>query len=237
MKAIIMAGGYGSRLRPLTNLLPKPMVPIINKPIISFIVSLLKKHGIVDIAITLGYKPECIIDYFRDGSDQGVSITYFVEQTPLGTAGSVKNAADFIDDEVLIISGDAFTNLDIDQLIDFHHSHDGLLTMGCKEMDDVSAFGVICKDSRGKILSFKEKPRESAEHSVNTGIYVMSRELLEYIPCGVKFDFARDLFPMVMGDIFAMDIDGYWSDIGTLSSYYLTNNEVANHLEYYGIII
>lgn len=237
MKAIIMAGGYGTRLRPLTNELPKPMVPIINKPIIAFIVNLLKKHGITDIAITLGYKPECIMNYFGDGSDYGVDISYYVEDVPLGTAGSVKNTGDFITDEVVIISGDAFTDIDLTKLIDYHHIKGGLLTMAVKYIDEVSSFGVVRAAEDGEIISFIEKPKESPDHNVNTGIYVMSREALDYIPRGYKYDFAKDLFPTLMGRLYAAEMDGYWSDIGTLSSYYLTNNEVANHLVEYGILI
>lgn len=226
MKAIIMAGGFGSRLRPLTDILPKPMMPIINKPIIEYIVELLKSHGIVDIAMTLGYKPEKITEYFGDGARFGVNIRYFIEDTPLGTAGSVKATGDFICDSAVIISGDAFTNIDLSKMIAEHLSTNATMTMAVKYVDDVCSFGVVKYDENKSITAFAEKPKFSLEHMVNTGIYIVEKTVLEFIPEG-RYDFSKDLFPRIMPLMKVYEMQEYWSDIGTLSSYYLTNNDVA----------
>ena len=236
MQAVIMAGGYGTRLRPLTNELPKPMVPIIDKPIIHYIINTLKKYGITDIIVTLGYKPERIIDYLGDGSDFGVSVRYSVENVPLGTAGGVKQIAEMIDGTFIVISGDALTNIDLNSMLKFHMSHGKLITMAVKEMDDVSGFGVVRCDDNGNVTSFIEKPKHSLDKLVNTGIYIIEKNVLDDIPEG-KYDFARELFPEMMGNLSAYRMRGYWSDIGTLSSYYLTNNYVALNPEPFGAVL
>ena len=236
MQAVIMAGGYGTRLKPLTNELPKPMVPIIDKPIINYIINTLKKYGITDIIVTLGYKPERIIDYLGDGSDLGVKVRYSVENIPLGTAGGVKKIADMIDGTFVVISGDALTNIELDSMMSHHMSHGKLMTMAVKEMDDVTGFGVVKCDEDGAVTSFIEKPKHSLDKLVNTGIYILEKKVLNYIPEG-KYDFARDLFPAMMNNLSAYRMKGYWSDIGTLSSYYLTNNYVALNPEPFGAVL
>ncbi len=236
MQAVIMAGGYGTRLKPLTNELPKPMVPIIDKPIINYIINTLKKYGITDIIVTLGYKPERIIDYLGDGSDLGVKVRYSVENIPLGTAGGVKKISDMIDGTFVVISGDALTNIELDSMMSHHMSHGKLMTMAVKEMDDVTGFGVVKCDEDGAVTSFIEKPKHSLDKLVNTGIYILEKKVLNYIPEG-KYDFARDLFPAMMNNLSAYRMKGYWSDIGTLSSYYLTNNYVALNPEPFGAVL
>ena len=236
MQAVIMAGGYGTRLKPLTNELPKPMVPIIDKPIINYIINTLKKYGITDIIVTLGYKPERIIDYLGDGSDLGVKVRYSVENIPLGTAGGVKKISDMIDGTFVVISGDALTNIELDSMMSHHMSHGKLMTMAVKEMDDVTGFGVVKCDEDGAVTSFIEKPKHSLDKLVNTGIYILEKKVLNYIPEG-KYDFARDLFPAMMDNLSAYRMKGYWSDIGTLSSYYLTNNYVALNPEPFGAVL
>ena len=231
-----MAGGYGTRLKPLTNELPKPMVPIIDKPIINYIINTLKKYGIIDIIVTLGYKPERIIDYLGDGSDLGVKVRYSVENIPLGTAGGVKKISDMIDGTFVVISGDALTNIELDSMMSHHMSHGKLMTMAVKEMDDVTGFGVVKCDEDGAVTSFIEKPKHSLDKLVNTGIYILEKKVLNYIPEG-KYDFARDLFPAMMNNLSAYRMKGYWSDIGTLSSYYLTNNYVALNPEPFGAVL
>lgn len=226
MQAVIMAGGYGTRLRPLTNELPKPMVPIINKPIIVYLIELLQRYGITDIILTLGYKPEAIMNCLGDGSNYGVKLTYVTESVPLGTAGGVKNVSKFIDGTFLVMSGDAFTNINVRKLLNHHFDNNKLATLAVKEVPDPSGFGVVKIDKYNVIREFIEKPLSTAEKLVNTGIYVFEREVLDLIPNGA-YDFGRELFPRLLGELSAYDMTEYWSDIGTLSSYYLTNNDVV----------
>lgn len=234
MQAVIMAGGYGTRLRPLTNEIPKPMVPIIDKPIIEYIVLHLKKYGFTDIIVTLGYKPEEIMSYLGDGSKYGVQIRYNIESTPLGTAGSVKAVYEILEKTFLVISGDSFTNVNLYEVAKYHATHPKAITMVVKELDDVKGFGVVKFDEDGDIQDFVEKPETSKLKFVNTGMYMIEKKILQTIPEG-KFDFSRDLFPTVLDEMKAYVMREYWSDIGTLSSYYLTNNEVALNPQNFGV--
>ncbi|MDR3293523.1 MAG: nucleotidyltransferase family protein [Clostridiales bacterium] len=229
MKAIIMAGGFGTRLRPLTNEIPKPMIPIIDKPIMLYIVELLKNYGYTEIGATLSYKPEMIIDYFKDGSDFGVKMSYFVETTPLGTAGSIKNAADFLGDNFLVVSGDAFTDIDLNEFAAYHFSHNALFTLACKRLDDTAGFGVLTEEG-GAVTKFIEKPEVSRPGLVNTGIYMIDKRVLDLIPDGF-YDFGKALLPALVGNgLFAYKTDRDWSDIGSLTSYYSTNYFVASQM-------
>ena len=229
MKAVIMAGGIGSRLKPLTNDIPKPMVPIIDKPVMQYIIEHLRDHNYKDIAVTLCYKPEVIMDYFGDGSRYGVNLRYFIERQPLGTAGSVKNAAEFLDEDFIIMSGDSFTDIDLGEFRNFHYESGGLFTMAIKYHKDCTGFGAVGCDEYGKVMSFIEKPKEKMSGFVNTGIYFLNREVLDMIPDGF-YDFAKNLMPRLKDNLYAFKTDGYWSDIGTLVSYYDTNLMVANRL-------
>lgn len=224
MKAIIMAGGEGSRLRPLTCGRPKPMVPVMNRPIMTHIVDLLKRHGITDIGVTLQYMPEAIRDYFGNGSEYGVNIHYFVEETPLGTAGSVKNATSFLDETFLVISGDALTDLDLTRAIEFHRRQGALATLVLTRVDCPLEYGVVITAENGKVKQFLEKPGwgEVFSDTVNTGIYVLEPEVLDYFAPGQKFDFSKDLFPLLLADnkpLFGVVLSGYWCDIGNLTQY------------------
>lgn len=143
MQAVIMAGGYGTRLRPLTNIIPKPMVPIIDQPVIEYIVKHLKKYGFEDIIITLGYKPEEIMSFLGDGSRYNVKIRYSIEETPLGTAGSVKSVYDMLNKTFLVISGDSFTNINLYEVAKYHTSHSKAITMVVKELDDVKGLALL----------------------------------------------------------------------------------------------
>lgn len=224
MKAIILAGGKGTRLRPLTTHLPKPMVPLLNKPCMEYIILLLKKHGIVDIGITIQYLGDEIKDYFKDGSDWGVRIRYFEEDRPLGTAGGVKNAESFLDERFLVISGDALTDFNLTEAIAFHESKRGIATMLMKEVDDPTQYGVIETDADGRITRFLEKPswNQVFSHTVNTGIYILEPDIFSYYEKDVMFDFSKDLFPLLLSEnqpMYGVKLDGYWSDIGSLSVY------------------
>lgn len=230
MKAIIMAGGRGSRLMPLTNDIPKPLVKIIDKPVMEHIINLLKKHGITDIGVTLGYKADAIIDRFGDGRQLGVNLTYFVEKEPLGTAGSVKGAAGFLSDTFLVISGDAYTDIDLRRAIDFHKAKNSRFTLIATPHKNPVGMGVLETDHDGKIINFIEKPASPRPSLINCGIYIINKEVLDMIPGGF-YDFGRQLIPRLVGNLYAYVTYDYWSDIGTLSSYYYTNYVVASAME------
>ena len=231
MKAVIMAGGEGTRLRPLTCNMPKPMVPVANRPVMYHIIELLKKHGIKEIAVTLQYMPEKITEYFDDGSEMGVNIRYFIERTPLGTAGSVKNTEDFIDDTFIVISGDALTDIDLSSAIIFHKRKNAVATLVLKRMDIPLEYGVVITDEDGKVIRFLEKPSwgEVFSDTVNTGIYILSPEVLNFVEKGRMFDFSKDLFPMILDKnmpMYGYIASGYWCDIGDIHAYINSNMDV-----------
>jgi len=224
MKAIIMAGGEGSRLRPLTCSRPKPMVPVLNRPVMAHIIELLRKNGITDIGVTLQYQPEAIRDYFASGAEYGVNLQYFIEEIPLGTAGSVKNAAEFLDETFLVISGDALTDLELSQAVEFHKKQGSMATLVLTRVDCPLEYGVVITGKDGRITQFLEKPgwSEVFSDTVNTGIYVLEPEVLEYFAPGQKFDFSQDLFPLLLKNrkpMFGLVLPGYWCDIGNLQQY------------------
>lgn len=224
MRAVIMAGGSGSRLRPLTCDLPKPMVPVVNRPVMHYTVDLLKKHGINEIAVTLAYLPRAIKDYFEDGADFGVRLQYFVEETPLGTAGSVKNAAGFLPGTFIVISGDALTDLDISRAVAFHKERGSQATLVLHRQQIPLEYGVVITDNDGRITRFLEKPSwgEVFSDTVNTGIYILEPEIMNYFEAGRQFDFSKDLFPRLLEDgvpMYGYISDSYWCDIGDLRSY------------------
>ncbi|MBQ7653181.1 MAG: nucleotidyltransferase family protein [Clostridia bacterium] len=223
MKAVILAGGRGSRLMPLTKNLPKPLIPIVDKPIIDYIIEGIKKAGIDEVIVTLGYLGNKIRNYLGNGKRYGIKIRYSYETFPLGTAGGVKNAAKYLDDDFIVMSGDAYTDLDVKDLIE---NAKGLVTIAAHYEADASRFGVMKVGENGLITEFEEKPENPKSHLVNMGIYVFKREILSYIPNGF-YDFSKDLFPRLIGDIYAYESDCFWSDIGTLPSYYSTNYHVV----------
>jgi mannose-1-phosphate guanylyltransferase/phosphomannomutase len=231
MKAIIMAGGEGTRLRPLTCDIPKPMVPIINKPVMEHIVNLLRYYDITNIGATLYYLPDSIKDYFEDGEELGVNIKYFIEEIPLGTGGSVLNAHEFLDDTFIVISGDALTNLDIKKALEFHQIKKSQATLVLKKQPIPLEYGIVITDEEGKITRFLEKPNwgEVFSDTVNTGIYILEPEVLNYYKPGENFDFSKDLFPKLLRDnipMYGYVTEDYWCDIGDLNSYKQTNFDI-----------
>jgi mannose-1-phosphate guanylyltransferase/phosphomannomutase len=234
MKAIIMAGGEGSRLRPLTCARPKPMVPILNRPCMEHIVNLLRDQDIHEIGVTLQYLPEEIRSYFGDGREFGVNLYYYTEDVPLGTAGSVKNAAAFLDETFIVISGDAVTDCSLQEAVDFHKEKGALVTIVLTEVACPLEYGVVITSPEGRITRFLEKPGwgEVFSDQVNTGIYILEPEVLDYIEAGQQVDFSKDVFPglLSMGkDMYAIVIKGkYWCDIGTIEQY------VQAHLDILG---
>ena len=230
MKVLILAGGKGERLRPITNGIPKPMVSMVGTPIIEIIISRLVSYGLKDIILTLGYLGDKIKEYIGDGNKLGANVTYFYENTPLGTAGAVKNAASALSDDFLVVSGDAYFELDFNELIARHYVSGDMATIVVKEVEDARGYGLV-KLSGDKIVRFVEKPEEKQSGIVNTGIYAFKKEIIDYIPDGF-YDFGRDLFPRLIGEMSAFVLDGYWSDIGTLKSYYKTNLKLVEDMQY-----
>ncbi|AEG15247.1 Mannose-1-phosphate guanylyltransferase., Phosphomannomutase [Desulfofundulus kuznetsovii DSM 6115] len=233
MKAIIMAGGEGSRLRPLTCNRPKPMVPVANRPMMSHIVELLKAHGFTDVAVTLQYMPEAIRDYFGNGVRYGINMQYFIEENPLGTAGSVKNAREFLDETFLVISGDALTDLDLTRAVAFHRQRGAMATLVLTRVSCPLEYGVVITKPDGRITQFLEKPGwgEVFSDTVNTGIYVLEPEVLEYIEPGRMVDFSKDLFPLLLREkkpLFGVVLPGYWCDIGNLQQYLQAHQDVLS---------
>ncbi len=228
MKAIILAGGEGKRLQPLTYKKPKPMLPIVNKPVIHHIVELLKRQNIDELFITLHYLPEKIKEYLKDGKELGVSIKYFEEDKPLGTAGSLKAMQEFLEDEFVVISGDAVTDINISKVIDFHKKHNSIATVVLKKVEYPLDYGVAIIDKNNRINKFVEKPRwgEIYSDTVNTGIYVFSKKILEFIIENKQFDFSRDLFPILLEKklpFYGYITESYWKDIGKFSQYKQAN--------------
>jgi mannose-1-phosphate guanylyltransferase / phosphomannomutase len=225
MRAVLMAGGSGTRLRPLTCDLPKPMVPMLNRPIAEHIINLLKRNSITEIIATLYYLPDVMRDYFQDGSDFGVQMTYAVEEEqPLGTAGSVKNIHQWLDDTFITISGDAITDFNLQAAIAFHREKKSKATLILTRVPNPVEFGVVITDKDGRINRFLEKPSlsEIFSDTVNTGTYILEPEVLEYLPENEESDFSQDLFPLLLekGEaMYGYIAEGYWCDVGHLEAY------------------
>jgi mannose-1-phosphate guanylyltransferase/phosphomannomutase len=228
MKAVVMAGGEGTRLRPLTSNQPKPMVSIVGKPCMEHIIELLQRHGFQDVIVTVAFLPQAIRSYFGGGESLGVDISYSVEESPLGTAGSVRLAAARLDDTFLVISGDALCDLDLTKLVEFHREKKSSVTIGLKSVENPLEFGIVVTDGDGRIERFLEKPSwgQVFSDTINTGIYVLEPEVLRHIPTDRPFDFSKELFPLLleMGrPMYGYVMDGYWQDIGNLDQYRQAN--------------
>ncbi len=228
MRAVVMAGGEGTRLRPLTSNQPKPMVPIVGKPCMEHILELLEKHGFDEVIVTLAFLPQAIRSYFGDGDALGLSIEYSVEESPLGTAGSVRLASGKLDDTVLVISGDALCDIDLGKLVEFHREREAAVTIGLKSVENPLEFGIVVTDEEGKIERFLEKPSwgQVFSDTINTGIYVLEPEVLKHVPTDRPYDFSKELFPLLleMGrPLYGMVCDGYWQDIGNLDQFRQAN--------------
>ena len=225
MRAVLMAGGSGTRLRPLTCDLPKPMVPILNRPIAEHIINLLRRNNITEIIATLYYLPDVMRDYFQDGSDFGVQMTYAIEEEqPLGTAGCVKNIQQWLDDTFITISGDAITDFDLQAAIAFHREKKSKATLILTRVPNPVEFGVVITDTDGKIDRFLEKPSlsEIFSDTVNTGTYILEPEIFDYLPENEESDFSKDLFPLLLekGEpMYGYVAEGYWCDVGHLEAY------------------
>src|ERR671916_350527 len=239
MKAIIMAGGQGTRLRPLTSNQPKPMIRIANLPCMEHIVNLLARHDFTDVTVTLQFMPEEIQDYFGDGSDWGVNMRYSIEAPPAGTAGSVKMAEQQLGlegERLLIISGDALTDADLTRLVGFHEERGAEVTMVLKSVENPLDFGIVITEEDGRIVRFLEKPAwgQVFSDTVNTGIYVLEPSVMDGIPDPEKegeYDFSKELFPKLLEQersLYGYVTDAYWEDIGTLEQYASAQRDVLD---------
>jgi mannose-1-phosphate guanylyltransferase/phosphomannomutase len=228
MKAVVMAGGEGTRLRPLTSNQPKPMVSIVGKPCMEHILELLREHGMTDVIVTVAFLPQAIRGYFGDGESLGMEIGYSVEESPLGTAGSVRLAARQLDETFLVISGDALCDVDLSALTAFHRERGAAVTIGLKSVDNPLEFGIVVTDEEGRIERFLEKPSwgQVFSDTINTGIYVLEPEVLRHVPSDRPFDFSKELFPYLleMGrPLYGYVMDGYWQDVGDLDQFRQAN--------------
>ncbi|MBI3753741.1 MAG: mannose-1-phosphate guanyltransferase [Deltaproteobacteria bacterium] len=233
MKAVIMAGGFGTRLRPLTNNLPKPMVPMVNKPMMEHIIELLVRCKITDLISLLYFHPEMIENYFGDGSKFGVKMTYVGASDDLGTAGSVRNAREHLDKPFLVISGDLLTDFDLVKAIEFHRKKKAKATMVLTRVENPLPFGIVITNEDGRIDRFMEKPGwgEVFSDTINTGIYILEPEILDLIPANQEFDFSKDLFPLLLErkePLYGYIADGYWKDVGSLDEYRHANLDILH---------
>jgi mannose-1-phosphate guanylyltransferase / phosphomannomutase len=225
MKAVIMAGGEGTRLRPMTSSMPKPLLPVVNRPIMDHVLHLLRQHGFTETVVTVQFLASLVRNYFGDGEDWGMTLHYATEEAPLGTAGSVGNAADLLRGEpFLVISGDALTDINLTDLVKFHADRGALVTVCLTRVPDPLEFGITIVGEDGRVVRFLEKPTwgQVFSDTVNTGIYVMEPEVLDYVPAGEVVDWSADVFPQMLADgkpIFGYVAEGYWEDVGTHESY------------------
>lgn len=233
MKAVIMAGGFGTRLRPLTCDLPKPMAPMGNRPMMHHIVNLLKGLGIREILSLLYYQPESISEYFGNGSAFDIEMFYVQSEADYGTAGSVRNASEFLDERFVVISGDVLTDIDMTHALKFHEEKGAKATLVLTRVPDPLAFGVVMTSDDGRITRFLEKPQwgEVFSDTINTGIYILEPEVLELIPYQQDFDFSKDLFPMMLEEdmgLYGYVAEGYWRDVGNLEEYQAAHLDILN---------
>lgn len=230
MKAIILVGGEGTRLRPLTLKTPKPLLPIANVPFLERQMRWLRSHSVDEVVLSLGYLPDAFEEYFHENPFDGMTLTYVVEDEPLGTAGAIKYAARNIDDDFIVCNGDVLTTLDLTALKKFHKERQSTATIALTYVDDPSAFGVVPTHDDGQVIAFVEKPpRESApSHWINAGTYILDPSFLELIPEGINVSVERETFPklLVSGSMYASESDCYWLDIGTPQKY------IQAHVDY-----
>jgi mannose-1-phosphate guanylyltransferase len=225
MKAMLLAAGLGTRLRPLTYELPKPMVPILGRPVMEHILRLLARHGFDDVVANLHYFPNLIRGRFGDGSDYGIRLVYSFEPELMGTAGGVRNAREHFGDETfLVISGDALTDIDLTALLRTHSEKGGIATLALKRVDDPREFGVVIVAEDGRVQGFQEKPdpAEALSELGNCGIYMFRREIFDHFPEREFVDWAMDVFPALLESdtsFYVHEIDAYWNDIGSLDEY------------------
>lgn len=224
-RAMIMAAGVGSRLDPLTRIVPKPLVPIVGRPVMEYCLLWLKRHGLKELVANLHHLPEEIKNHFGDGQEWGFDLHYSFEEQLLGTAGGVKKNEEFLrPGTFLVASSDGLTDIDLPDLLNFHRAKKSLATIALREIKETSQYGVVVTDEAGRIVAFQEKPHpaQALSNLVNTGIYVFEPAIFDYIPAGQFFDFGKQLFPLLVAKrlpFYGYPSRGYWCDIGSLPFY------------------
>jgi len=228
LKAVILAGGEGTRLRPLTYGTPKSMVPVLNRPFLEHIITYLRNYRINDVTLALSYRPEVTRNYFGDGSNLGIQLHYTVEDNPLGTAGAVKNAEQYLDNTFAVLNGDIFTELNIADMLAFHRSKGAKATIALTWVDNPCAFGIVETDNDNKVRRFVEKPSPSqvTTNWINAGIYLLEPAVLKHVPTNAHYTFEKGLFPLLLelGEpVYSYPFSGYWLDMGTPEKYLRLN--------------
>jgi NDP-sugar pyrophosphorylase family protein len=231
MKAVVLVGGEGTRLRPLTLTTPKPLLPIANEPFIERQLAWLAQHGIDEVVLSLGYRADAFCEHFPDGRYGDLRLHYKVEDDPLGTAGAIKYAADGIDERFVVCNSDILTSLDLSAMVAFHDERGAEATISLSEVEDPSAYGVVPTRPDGRVIAFVEKPRRENAPSrwINAGTYVLEPRFLDRIPPRLKVSVERETFPRMLeqqGGLYAYKSDAYWLDIGTPERYIQANADV-----------
>lgn len=233
MKALLLAGGLGTRLRPLTENCPKPMALIANRPWLEHLITHFKNEGIDQFVIALKHYSKKIQQYFGDGRKWGVRIAYALEESLLGTAGAIKNAEKHLDERFIVVNADIIHEIQLKPLLQFHKQHGGTVTIGLTEVEDPSQYGVVEQDENGKILRFVEKPsrHKAPSRYINAGIYLMEKEVLRYIPPNRQVSIERETFPLLIEKdvgVYGKVIEGYWMDMGTKERYRQVNWDILD---------
>jgi mannose-1-phosphate guanylyltransferase len=231
IKAVLLVGGLGTRLRPLTDNRPKSFLPVLNHPFLEHTIVYLKNHGITDIILTLNYLPDVIQNRFGDGREYGVHLTYCIEKDPLGTAGAVKNAEKYLDEAFFVFNGDVFTDMNLVDMLAFHRRAKAKATISLTWVDNPSAFGVVETDINHRVKRFIEKPplNEATTNWINAGVYILEPEVLGYIPAGQHYMFEKGLFPRLLDidqPVYGYTYKGYWLDMGTPQKYFNLNMDL-----------
>ena len=233
MKSIILVGGEGTRLRPLTYSVVKSMVPVVNRPFIEHVIGRLALHNINEIVMAMGYKPDSILEYFKNGAGGRVKLTCNLEEKPLGTAGAVKHAGLHVDETLFVLNGDVFSDIDYTGMLDFHRRNKARVTIALTQVDDPTKFGVVETDKDGRVIRFTEKPKweDVRSHWINAGVYILEPEVLDYIPDDTFYMFEKGVFTEMLNKgelVYAYASDAYWIDMGTPEKYHQINNDMLS---------
>ena len=224
MQAIVLVGGEGTRLRPLTESIPKPALTLVDRPFLAYMVEWLASHGVDEVVLACGFLPDVLREALGDGERAGARIRYVAEPEPLGTAGAIRYAADQLGDDLeqrfLALNGDVLTDLDLTALQEAHEERGAVATLGLHPVDDAAAYGLVRSDESGAVTAFLEKTGEHDPGEVNAGMYVLERSVLDLIPAGENVSIERDVFPRLVGEgLHGLPLEGYWVDIGTPERY------------------
>ena len=234
LKGVILAGGKGTIMRPLTNLTPKPMLPLINKPFMEYFITRLKSFGINEIILSTGYLPDFFNSYFGDGSKFGVKLVCVTESTPLGTCGAVKNVEKYLGNEAfMVFNGDVLTTINLKNMISFHKSKNADITISLAPVEDPSAYGLVPLDNDSRVKEFLEKPSidEITTNLINAGTYIIEPHILGHVPAGENYSFERELFPKILKlgyKIFGFVTNDYWLDVGTPDKYMIAHMDILD---------